>query len=132
MTGRLNDNSLDAWASRFIGKEKVSVNASAGRSQVLLYGFDSLAVDTGFTPVDAPTLAWSRAQVQANLKSHHKDSTAFNHSVNVSLGLLGNDPNAQERSLRVAAVGTQFFGRGKVNWIWTFSSTAMALTPLRL
>ena len=32
MTGRLNDNSLDAWASRFIGKEKVSVNTEAGRS----------------------------------------------------------------------------------------------------
>ena len=105
MTGRLNDNSLDAWASRFIGKEKVSVNASAGRSQELLYGFDSLAVDTAFTPVDAPSVVWSRARVQANFKSHHKDSTAFNHSANVSLGWLGSDRDARERSVRVEAMG---------------------------
>lgn len=110
LTGRLNDNSLDAWASRFIGKEKVSVQAHAGRNQILLYGFDSLGVDTGFTPVEAPAVVWSRAQVQANFKSHHKDSTAFNHSADVSVGWLGNDRDVQERSVKIDAVGTKFFG----------------------
>ena len=45
LTGRINDNNIDAWASRFVGKEKISIQASAVRSQVLLYGFDTLAVE---------------------------------------------------------------------------------------
>ena len=41
LTGRLNENTLDAWVSRFVGKEKMSFEASAGSEQVLMYGFDS-------------------------------------------------------------------------------------------
>ena len=35
LTGRLNDNTLDAWMSRFVGKEKMSFEGFCGRSQVL-------------------------------------------------------------------------------------------------
>jgi len=109
LTGRLNDNSADAWASRFVGKEKVSVQGNVGRSQVLLYGFDSLAVDSALTPMDAPAVIWTHASATANFKSHNKDSTAFNHEANVHMGWLGNDRGAHERHLKFDATGSTHF-----------------------
>ena len=109
LTGRLNDNSADAWASRFVGKEKVSVQGNVGRSQVLLYGFDSLAVDSALTPMDAPAVIWTHASATANFKSHNKDSTAFNHEANVHMGWLGNDQGAHERHLKFDATGSTHF-----------------------
>ena len=110
LTGRISDNSVDAWASRFVGKEKISIQANAGRSQVLLYGFDTLAVDTALTPFDAPQVVWSQASASASFKSHHKDSTAFNHEALVHMGWLGNDLGAHERTFQVEAVGKKHFG----------------------
>ena len=107
LTGRINDNSVDAWMSRFIGKEKVSLSGSAGRSQVLLYGFDSLAVDSALTPMDAPAVIWTHAQAQASFKSHHKDSTAFNHEAHINMGWLSSDRGASERTFKVDAQGTK-------------------------
>ena len=106
LTGRLNDNSADAWASRFVGKEKISVQGNAGRSQVLLYGFDTLAVDTAFAPVEAPAVVWTQLSASANFKSHRKDSTDFNHEANLHVGWLGNDLGAHERTFRADVVGT--------------------------
>ena len=113
LTGRINENSLDAWASRFIGKEKVSVRANAGRNRVLLYGFDSLGVDDDLRETSAPAVVWSHERVQANFKSHHKDSTAFNHSANLSLGWMRNNRDTRERSVTFDVSGTQFFGELK-------------------
>jgi len=109
LTGRLNDNSADVWASRFVGKEKMSVQANAGRSQVLLYGFDSLAVDSALSPLEAPAVIWTQASASANFKSHHKDSTAINHEANVHMGWLGNDRGAHERHFKVEATGSTHF-----------------------
>lgn len=109
LTGRLNENTADVWASRFLGKEKVSVQGNAGRSQVLLYGFDSLAVDSALSPLEAPAVIWSQASATANFKSHHKDSTAFNHEANVHMGWLGNDRGAHERHIKVDATGSTHF-----------------------
>ena len=112
MTGRLNDNSLDAWASRFIGKEKVSVNAEAGRSQVLLYGFDSARGHglhargcTGGDLVSGP----GSGQFQKPPQGQHRVQP-FRERVS---WMAGNDRVPRERSLKVAAVGTQFFGAWK-------------------
>ena len=70
LTGRLNENSLDAWVSRFVGKEKISFDATAGSERVLMYGFDSLHVDSALTPIDAPSVMWSHATLGASFKSH--------------------------------------------------------------
>ena len=105
LTGRINDNELTAWGTRFLGKEKISIEADVSRNQILLYGFDTLAVDNQLTPSAAPSTIWSQARISTEFKSHHKDSTAFNHVVGARINWLGNDINSHERSLQVNAQG---------------------------
>ena len=93
-----------------MGKEKISIEADASRKQILLYGFDSLAVDNQFTPLEAPSTIWSRASLSTEFKSHHKDSTAFNHVVDAQINWLGNDSKSHERSIQVNAEGFTHVG----------------------
>lgn len=110
LTGRLNENSLDAWVSRFVGKEKLSFDVSAGREQVLMYGFDSLQVDSVLTPVDAPAVIWSHASVGASFKSHKQRDSELNHEIDASLGWLSNDRGVHERSMVLDATLHKAFG----------------------
>ena len=117
LTGRLKDNSLDAWVSRFVGKEKISFQVNAGQNQVLMYGFDSLRVDSALTPNAAPTVVWSHAMLATKLKSHKTGENDFNHEVDIQLGWLGNDIGAHERTLGVSANAHRAFGefQGKLD-----------------
>lgn len=117
LTGRLNENSLDAWVSRFVGKEKMSFEASAGREQVLMYGFDSLQVDSALTPVEAPSVLWSHATLGASFKSHKNRDRELNHEIDATLGWLGNDRGAHERSVTLNATFDKAFGeaRGQID-----------------
>ena len=110
LTGRINSNQFNAWGTRFLGKEKISIEADASRKQILLYGFDSLAVDNQFTPLEAPSTIWSRASLSTEFKSHHKDSTAFNHVVDAQINWLGNHSKSHERSIKVNAEGFTHVG----------------------
>ena len=100
LTGRWMDNSADFWATRFVGKEKVTVSGNLGRDRVLMYGFDSLAVSEGLNTTEAPVVDWNRGRLSANFKSHNKGSNAFNHSADVQVGWMGNNDQAFERSVR--------------------------------
>ena len=110
LTGRLNENSLDAWVSRFVGKEKMSFEASVGSEQVLMYGFDSLQVDSAMTPLDAPAVTWSHAAIGASFKSHKKRDSELNHEVDATLGWLTNDRGTRERTLGLDATLDKAFG----------------------
>ena len=110
LTGRLSENTLDAWVSRFVGKEKMSFEASAGSEQVLMYGFDSLQVDSALTPTDAPVVMWSHATLGASFKSHRNRDRELNHEVHATLGWLRNDRGAHERSVSLNATLDKAFG----------------------
>ena len=110
LTGRLNENTLDAWVSRFVGKEKMSFEASAGSEQVLMYGFDSLQVDSALTPTDAPVVMWSHATLGASFKSHKNRDRDLNHEIDATLGWLRNDRGAHERSVGLNATLDKAFG----------------------
>ena len=103
LTGRLNENSLNAWVSRFVGKEKMSFDASAGSERVLMYGFDSLQVDSALTPIDAPSVMWSHATLGASFKSHKKRDKEMNHEIDATLGWLRNERGTHERSFGLSA-----------------------------
>ena len=123
LTGRLKDNSLDAWVSRFVGKEKISFQVHAGQNQVLMYGFDSLRVDSALTPNAAPTVVWSHAMLATKLKSHKTGENDFNHEVDIQLGWLGNNLGAHERTLGVSANAHRALANSKGNWMSIFSLT---------
>ena len=110
LTGRLNENTLDAWVSRFVGKEKMYLEASAGSEQVLMYGFDSLQVDSALTPTDAPVVRWSHATLGASFKSHKNRDRDLNHEIDATLGWLRNDRGAHERSVGLNATLDKSFG----------------------
>ena len=90
LSGRIHENTLDAWNSRFVGQEKVSFNARAGQHKIRMFGFDSTFVDS--TSVDATALRWRHAGAALQLKSHRKDSTAFNHEFNTAFDYMTNNP----------------------------------------
>ena len=90
LNGRVSENGLGAWGTRFVGKERVDVEGTWNRYGIPLYGFDSLAVDTAFTPIDAPRTLWSEWGARMTLKSHLKDSTDINHEVDASWSRLSN------------------------------------------
>ena len=113
LTGRLNENTLDAWVSRFVGKEKMSFEASAGSEQVLMYGFDSLQVDSALTPADAPVVIWSHATLGASFKSHKNRDRELNHEIDATLGWLRNDRGAHERSVSLNATLDKAFGEAR-------------------
>ena len=113
LTGRLNENTLDAWVSRFVGKEKMSFEASAGSEQVLMYGFDSLQVDSALTPADAPVVMWSHATLGASFKSHKNRDRELNHEIDATLGWLRNDRGAHERSVSLNATLDKAFGEAR-------------------
>ena len=113
LTGRLNENTLDAWVSRFVGKEKMSFEASAGSEQVLMYGFDSLQVDSALTPADAPVVMWSHATLGASFKSHKNRDRELNHEIDATLGWLSNDRGAHERSVSLNATLDKAFGEAR-------------------
>ena len=113
LTGRLNENTLDAWVSRFVGKEKMSFEASAGSEQVLMYGFDSLQVDSALTPTDAPVVLWSHATLGASFKSHKNRDRELNHEIDATLGWLSNDRGAHERSVSLNATLDKAFGEAR-------------------
>ena len=117
LTGRLNENTLDAWVSRFVGKEKMSFEASAGSEQVLMYGFDSLQVDSALTPADAPVVMWSHVTLGASFKSHKNRDRELNHEIDATLGWLRNDRGAHERSVSLSATLDKAFGevRGQLD-----------------
>tara|TARA_B110000003_G_C16651258_1_gene534196 strand:+ start:266 stop:2014 length:1749 start_codon:yes stop_codon:yes gene_type:complete len=114
LDGRLNANQVEAWGSRFVGKEKIDVNVRAGQSRILLYGFDSLAVDSTFSTMDAPQVTWKHLGGDVSFKSHHKDSTTFNHEVHVTVGWLSNDLGTQERHFLTEAMGSKYIGKEKL------------------
>lgn len=114
LDGRLNANEVEAWGSRFVGKEKIDVNVRAGQSKTLLYGFDSLAVDSAMSTMDAPQVTWRHLGGDVSFKSHHKDSTDLNHEVHLTLGWLSNDRNTQERHFLTEALGSKYIGNEKL------------------
>ena len=114
LDGRLNANELEAWGSRFVGKEKVDVNVRAGQSKTLLYGFDPLAVDSALSTMDAPKVTWKHLGGDVSFKSHHKDSTDLNHEVHMTLGWLSNERNTQERHFLTEAMGSKYIGNEKL------------------
>lgn len=114
LDGRLNANEVEAWGSRFVGKEKIDVNVRAGQSKTLLYGFDSLAVDSALSTMDAPQVTWKHLGGDVSFKSHHKDSTDLNHEVHLTLGWLSNDRNTQERHFLTEAMGSKYIGNEKL------------------
>ena len=97
LSGRINENIFDAWNSRFVGQEKVSFNAQVGQQKTRMFGFDSTFVDS--TSVDATALLWRHAGAAIQLKSHRKDSTAFNHEFNTAFDYLTNNHGLAERHI---------------------------------
>lgn len=97
LSGRIHQNSLDAWSSRFVGQEKISFSAQVGQHKTRMFGFDSVFVDS--MSRDAAALRWRQAGVALQLKSHRKDSTTFNHEFNTTLDHLNNNHGLAERHL---------------------------------
>ena len=95
LSGRIHENTLDAWNSRFVGQEKVSFNAQVGQHKTRMFGFDSTFVDS--ISVDATALRWRHAGAALQLKSHRKDSTAFNHEFNTAFDFITNNHGLAER-----------------------------------
>ena len=62
-----------------------------------MFGFDSVFVDS--MSMDATALRWRHAGGALQLKSHRKDSTAFNHEFNSKFDYLTNNQGLAERHL---------------------------------
>ena len=95
LSGRIHENTFNAWNSRFLGQEKVSFNAEVGQHKTRMFGFDSTFVDS--ISVDATALRWRHAGAALQLKSHRKDSTAFNHEFNTAFDYMTNNHGLAER-----------------------------------
>ena len=74
---------------------KVSFNAQVGQHKTRMFGFDSTFVDS--ISVDATALRWRHAGAALQLKSHRKDSTAFNHEFNTAFDYMTNNHGLAER-----------------------------------
>ena len=59
LSGRIHENTFDAWNSRFVGQEKISFNAHVGQHKTRMFGFDSVFVDS--MSMDATALRWRQA-----------------------------------------------------------------------
>lgn len=97
LSGRIHENTVHAWNSRFVGQEKISLNAHVGQHKTRMFGFDSVFVDS--VSMDAPPLRWRHAGAALQLKSHRKDSTVFNHEFNTTFDHLSNGQGLAERHL---------------------------------
>ncbi|MGB1348544.1 MAG: hypothetical protein ACPH1A_04090 [Flavobacteriales bacterium] len=95
LSGRIRENTFNAWNSRFLGQEKVSFNAQVGQHKTRMFGFDSTFVDS--ISVDATALRWRHAGAALQLKSHRKDSTALNHEFNTAFDYMTNNHGLAER-----------------------------------
>ena len=115
LNGRVSENGLGAWGTRFVGKERVDVEGTWARHGIPLYGFDSLAVDTAFTPIDAPRTVWSEWGARMTLKSHLKDSTDINHEVDASWSRLSNEWGARERTVKVEANLSSYLNNERID-----------------
>ena len=82
LQGESMTNELTAWGTRFLGKEKISIEADVSRNQILLYGFDTLAVDNQLTPSAALPPFGLRHEFLLNSKAITKTAQ---HSI-MSLG----------------------------------------------
>ncbi len=96
--GRIHENTLDAWNSRFVGQEKISFSTNVGQHKTRMFGFDSVFVDS--MSMDATALRWRQAGAALQLKSHQKDSTSFNHVFSSTFDYLTNNQGLAERHLR--------------------------------
>ena len=95
--GRIHENTVHAWNSRFVGQEKISLNAHVEQHKTRMFGFDSVFVDS--VSMDAPSLRWRHAGATLQLKSHRRDSTVFNHEFNTTFDHLSNGQGLAERHL---------------------------------
>ena len=114
LTGRLQNNEAKAWVTRFVGKEKVDVAVHAGQERVLLYGFDTLAIPVDGSTSASPSVNWLNTGAEASFQSFHKDSTAFNHTIDLSFGYMTNQEQGSERTLRTDISGFTHVGAERV------------------
>ena len=98
LSGRIHENTFDAWNSRFVGLEKISFSANVGQHKTRMFGFDSVFVDS--MSMDANALRWRQAGAALQLKSHRKDSASFNHVFSSTFNYLTNNQGLAERHLR--------------------------------
>lgn len=110
---RFQDSDGGLWMSRFIGKERVDISANISRDNIVFYG------DAGYLPDTTASAHERYLSFGANMafKSHHRDSTALNHEVELGWSqlrdLTGTVENNFDGSFEAGKfVGTERFSIG--------------------
>lgn len=110
---RFQDSDGGLWMSRFIGKERVDISANISRDNIVFYG------DAGYLPDTTASAHERYLSFGTNMafKSHHRDSTALNHEVELGWSqlrdLTGTVENNFDGSFEAGKfVGTERFSIG--------------------
>ena len=110
---RFQDSDGAFWMSRFIGKERVDISANISRDNIVFYG------DAGYLPDTTASAHERYLSFGADMafKSHHRDSTALNHEVELGWSqlrdLTGTVENNFDGSFDAGKfVGTERFSLG--------------------
>jgi hypothetical protein len=110
---RFQDSDGAFWMSRFIGKERVDISANVSRDNIVFYGDAGYYTDTTASTHER----YLSFGADMAFKSHHRDSTALNHEVELGWSqlrdLTGTVENNFDGSFEAGKfVGTERFSLG--------------------